>query len=80
MIGIQLSKKSDEMIWYYKTDTEISIDPKDIIIIKYKEMLIATMKDALEILGYGDSESITSEVFGIKKIQKMKKEKKTEKC
>jgi hypothetical protein len=43
-------------------------------------MLMATMKDPLEILGYGDIKSIASEVFGIKKIQKMKKEKKTEKC
>jgi hypothetical protein len=67
---MQLGKKAGEIIWYYKTDTEVSIDPKGISITKYKEMLMSTMKDAVEILGYGDSESIASQVFGIKKIQR----------
>lgn len=82
-IGMLLGAKAGDVIWYFKTDDKkaaVSIKPEDIGITKYKEMLMATMKEALEILGYGDSESIASEVFGIKKIQRIKKEKKTEKC
>jgi hypothetical protein len=35
-----------------------SINPKEISLRKYKEMLMRTVNDALEILGYGSSEDI----------------------
>jgi hypothetical protein len=41
-------------LWY------ISINPKKISVMKYKEMLIATVKDGLEILGYSSSEKMKS--------------------
>jgi hypothetical protein len=40
-------------------------------ITKYKEMLMATVKDALEILGYSSAEKIESDIFGM--TQKSKK-------
>jgi hypothetical protein len=74
IIVMQLGKKGGEIIiWYYETDSGISIEPEDISITKYKQMLMSTMKDALEILGYGNSESIASEVFEIKKIPENEK-------
>jgi hypothetical protein len=58
-----------DIIWYFKTDDKkkggVSINPKEIGICKYKEMLMATVKDALEILGYGSAEKIESDVYGI---------------
>jgi hypothetical protein len=47
-----LGAKSGDFIWYFKTDENkagISINSKEIGIFKYKEMLMATVKDALEI-------------------------------
>ena len=41
-------------LWY------ILINPKKISVMKYKEMLMATVKDALEILGYSSSEKMKS--------------------
>jgi hypothetical protein len=41
----------------------VSINPEEIGICKYKEMLMATVKDALEILGYGSSERIFHPIF-----------------
>ena len=41
-------------LWY------ISINPKKISVMKYKEMLMAIVKDALEILGYSSSEKMKS--------------------
>jgi hypothetical protein len=41
-------------LWY------ISINPKKISVMKYKEMLMATVKDGLEILGYSSSEKMKS--------------------
>jgi DNA polymerase elongation subunit (family B) len=60
-IGILLGAKAGDIIWYFKTDKGVSINPDEISILKYKEMLIATVKDALEVLGYGSSERIESE-------------------
>jgi DNA polymerase elongation subunit (family B) len=61
-IGILLGAKAGDVIWYYKTDDKmkgrISINNQDISISKYKEMLMATVKDALEILGYVSIERI----------------------
>ena len=56
-IGMLLGAKAGDVIWYFKTDDKknggVSINPQEIGISKYKEMLMATVKDALEILGYG---------------------------
>jgi hypothetical protein len=66
-----LGAKSGDIIWYFKTDDKmkggVSINNQDISISKYKEMLMTTVKDALEILGYGNSERIGSEAFGIRR-------------
>jgi len=70
-IGMLLGAKAGDVIWYYKTDGDkkkggnVSIYPQEIGICKYKEMLIATVKDVLEILGNGSAEKIESEIFGI---------------
>jgi DNA polymerase, archaea type len=62
-IGILLGAKNGDVIWYYKTDKGVSINPEEISILKYSEMLMTTVKDALEVLGYGSSERIGSEIF-----------------
>jgi DNA polymerase I len=51
-IGALLGAKAGDVVWYYKTDTRVSIDPEEISVLRYKAMLMATVKDALEILGY----------------------------
>jgi hypothetical protein len=62
-IGLQLGAKAGDVIWYFKADgsnkkkTGVSINPEEIGLCKYKEMLMSTVKDALEILGY-DAEQI----------------------
>ena len=50
-----LGARAGDVIWYYKTDKGVSIDPEEISILKYREMLMATVKDALEILGYEEA-------------------------
>jgi hypothetical protein len=66
--------KAGDIIWYFKTDDKkkanVSIKPEDIGITKYKQMPMATVKDALEIMGYGTSQRIEPEVFGIFKKSK----------
>jgi len=62
-VGMLLGAKAGDVIWYFKTDGDkkegrVSINPQEIGIDKYKEMLLATVKDTLEILGYGSSEMI----------------------
>jgi hypothetical protein len=60
-IGMLLRAKAGDVIWYFKTDDKkagVSINPQEIGISKYKEMLMATVKDALEVLGYGNVEKI----------------------
>jgi len=67
-LGTQLKLKKGDTLVYYKCDKRItyidqsgqertktvgeSIDPNDISYAKYKEMLINTVKDVIEILGY----------------------------
>jgi hypothetical protein len=53
-----LGAKAGDVIWYFKTDTKagVSINPQEIGIQKYKEILMATVKDALEVQGYVISE------------------------
>jgi hypothetical protein len=51
-IGLLLGAKVGDVIWYYKTDDGVSINPQEISIKKYKESLLATVKDALEILSH----------------------------
>ena len=52
----------------------VSLNPDEASIKKYKQMLMATVKDALEIMGYGSAEKIESEMFRI--VRKPKKRKK----
>jgi hypothetical protein len=52
-----LRAKAGDVIWYFKKGG-ITINPEEIDIRKYKEMLMATVKDPLEILGYSSSERI----------------------
>jgi DNA polymerase elongation subunit (family B) len=51
-IGNLLGAKAGDVIWYYKTDKGVSISSQEISILKYKEMLMATVRYALGILGY----------------------------
>jgi DNA polymerase I len=51
-IGMLLGAKAGDLIWYYKTGRGVSINPEEINVMRYKAMLMATVKDALEILGY----------------------------
>jgi hypothetical protein len=64
-----LGAEAGDIIWYFKTDDKkkagVSTNPQEISFLKYKEMLMATVKDGLEILGYGSSGRIESEIFGI---------------
>ena len=52
-IGLMLNAKIGDVIEYYKSDNAdgISINSNDICIAKYKEMLLSSVNDALEILG-----------------------------
>jgi DNA polymerase elongation subunit (family B) len=54
-IGTLLGAKAGDIIWFYKTDDKnkgrVSINPEEISICKYKEMLMNTVKDAIEVLG-----------------------------
>jgi DNA polymerase elongation subunit (family B) len=52
-IGMLLGAKAGDVIWYFKTDRKkggVTTNLEEIDIRKYKEMLMATVKDALEIL------------------------------
>jgi DNA polymerase, archaea type len=76
-IGTLLGAKAGDVIWYFKTDDMrdgVSINSQDIGITKYKEMLMATVKDALEIMGYGSAEKIESEIFGLVWRRKKKRD------
>jgi DNA polymerase, archaea type len=69
-IGMSLGAKAGDIIWYFKTDDKkagVSIKAEDFGIKKYKQMLMATVKEPLEIIGYGDAEKIEVEIFGIVK-------------
>ncbi len=63
-----LGAKAGNVIAYFKTEKDVSINLQEIGICKYKEMLIATVKDALEILGYD-----LNEMFGIDEDTNRKK-------
>ncbi len=70
-----LRARAGDIIWYFKRDDKkkggVSTNPLEIGIYKYKEMLMSTVNDALEILCNGSAEKIGSEIFGI--TQKSKK-------
>jgi DNA adenine methylase Dam len=59
-IGMLLGAKAGDVIWYFKTDGKkggsVTINPEEIDISKYKEMLIATVKEPLEILSMQQKE------------------------
>jgi DNA polymerase, archaea type len=81
-IGTLLGAKAGDVIWYFKTDdkkTSVSVKPEDIGITKYKKMLMATVEDALEIMGYSDTEKIESEIFELVWRRKKKRETRMEK-
>jgi DNA polymerase I len=61
-IGILLGAKAGEIVWYYKADKGVSINPQEISALKYKEMLTSTVKDALEILGYNAERSFNNNI------------------
>jgi hypothetical protein len=48
-----LGAKAGDIIWYFKSDKDVSLNREDISILKHKEILVTTVKDALEIMGYG---------------------------
>ena len=67
-VGALLGAKAGDVIWYFKTDAGtggVTLNPDEVGIRKYKEMLMASVKDALVIMGYGSVEKIESEIFGI---------------
>lgn len=62
-----------ESRYYRRNDKKkggISINSQEIGVCKYEEMLVAMVKYALEILGYGSTEKIESAIFGIKQKPK----------
>jgi hypothetical protein len=59
MLVVKATPTSGEM------QTKSSINPKEISICDYKEMLMGTVNDALEILGYASAEDIEAEIFSI---------------
>jgi DNA polymerase elongation subunit (family B) len=64
-IGMLLGAKTGDVIWYFKTDSKkagVTINPEEIGITKYKEMLMSTVKLALEILGYKTERIFTSNI------------------
>jgi hypothetical protein len=69
-IGMLLGAKAGDVLWYFKTDKGVSTNPQEIGILRYKEMLMATVRDALEILGYGNADRIQSQIFGISRKSK----------
>jgi DNA polymerase I len=64
MTGLLMRAKAGDIIWYYKTEKGVSINSQEISIKKYKESLLATVKDALEMLGY-DPDCIFNNSIGI---------------
>lgn len=64
--------KAGDVIWYFKTDTKkgVSINPKEIDVQKYKEILMSMVKDALEILRYGSIKRIVHDIVGIRRKSK----------
>lgn len=71
-IGLLLDSKAGDLIWYYKTEKGVSINPGEISVQKYKEMIVATVEDALGIMGYGSAEKI--EIFGLVWRRKKKRD------
>ena len=71
-IGMLLGATACDVIWYCKTAEGVSINPAEISVQKYKEMLMATVKDALEVLGCGGTEKMESEIFGLRQKPKKK--------
>jgi DNA polymerase, archaea type len=63
-IGMLMSAKAGDVIWYYRIDDGVSTNPQEISIKKYKDSLLATVKDGLVILGY-DPEQIFNNSIGI---------------
>jgi DNA polymerase elongation subunit (family B) len=53
-VGMMLNAKAKDSIYYYKTDNKdgVSINPNDISIKKYEKMLIDSVKEILDVLGY----------------------------
>ncbi|HEX6281378.1 MAG TPA: hypothetical protein VFZ67_04065 [Nitrososphaera sp.] len=79
-IGMLLGAKAGDIIWYFKTDISnkkkkagVSINPQEIGICKYKEMLVSTVKDAFEILGY-NTEQVFNNNIGITRVDEGNKQ------
>jgi hypothetical protein len=71
-VALHFGAKKGDTIYYYKTDGAngnkkdvIPINAEDISISEYKKLLLATVKDALEIMGFGSEDKITRDIFNI---------------
>ncbi|MDQ3884613.1 MAG: hypothetical protein M3239_04125 [Thermoproteota archaeon] len=70
-VGLYFGAKKGDIIYYYKTDANgkkkdvIPINAEDISISEYKKVLLTTVKDALEIMGFGSEYSIALDIFNI---------------
>jgi DNA polymerase I len=71
-IGLQLGKRAGDIIWFFKADKGVSLESRDISVRKYKQCLFATVKDALEIMGY-DANSLFDVCAGKRKVDKPRK-------
>jgi hypothetical protein len=79
-VGLCFGAKKGDVIYYYKSDsnrtkkdtiTTVPLRPEDISVAEYKKVLLARVKDALKIMGFGSAKSIESDIFNIScKIQK----------
>jgi DNA polymerase, archaea type len=77
-VGLYVGAKKGDVIYYYKYDSKgkkdsIPVEPEHISISEYKKMLLATLKDALEIMGFGKVESIQSNIFNIHYVSRSSK-------
>jgi DNA polymerase, archaea type len=92
-VALYLGAKKGDVIYYYKTTTaasnlnkkqkdatEVPINPKDIDIAEYKRILYASLRDALEIMGYGKLEDIKSDIFNIITTSSRQRKKKRSCC
>jgi hypothetical protein len=71
-----LETKAGDVIWYFKIDSKkggVSLNPKEIDILKYKEMHMTDIKDILQILGYGGNERIEESFDTACKLKKQNK-------
>jgi DNA polymerase elongation subunit (family B) len=80
-VGLKLGAKKGDVIYYYKTDAigkkkdAAPINTEDISISEYKKALLTTVKDALEIMGFGYEDSMASNIFNVIDCRRQKNSK-----